>query len=135
MPYKTPMHAPTEQDIPVFVFTNCGSNRRCNLQHGLQVIGNLEGGLGLGLDLLDGDAVGNLNQSEAVGEVHVEDIEISDDAADTGRAGQRELALLDNLGVTLLVSVFHGHNDLGGGRVGNEVHGTTEALDFTGKHP
>lgn len=106
-----------------------------NLQHGLQVIGDLEGSLGLSLDLLDSDTVGKLNQSQAVGEVDVEDAELSDDAADTGRAGQGEFAVLDNLGVTLLVGVLHGHDDLGGSGVGDEIHGSTEALDLTGEHP
>ena len=106
-----------------------------HLQHGLQVIGNLEGSLGLGLDLLDGDTVGDLNEGQTVGEVNVENTEVSDDAADTGGTGQREFAVLDNLGVALLVGVLHGHDDLGGGRVGNQIHGTTEALDLTGEHP
>lgn len=33
----------------------------------------MEGCLGLGLDLLDGDAGGDLDEGEAVGEVDVED--------------------------------------------------------------
>jgi hypothetical protein len=41
-----------------------------------------------------------------VGEVNIEDAKVSDDTADTGRAGQGELAVLDNLGVTLLVGVL-----------------------------
>lgn len=106
-----------------------------NLKHGLQVIGDLEGSIGLSLDLLDSDTVGNLNKSQTVGEVNVENAEVSDDTADTGGSSQRELAVLDNLGVTLLVGVFHGHDDLGGGWVGDQVHGTAEALDLTGEHP
>lgn len=90
-----------------------------NLQHGLQVIGDLEGGLGLSLDLLDGDTISDLNKSQAVGEVNVEDAEVGDDTADASRASQREFAVLDNLGVTLLVGVFHGHDDLGGRGVGD----------------
>jgi hypothetical protein len=31
--------------------------------------------------------------------------------------------------------VFHGHDDLGGRGVGDQVHGTAEALDLTGEHP
>lgn len=110
-------------------------NLHANLKHGLQVIGDLEGGIGLSLNLLDGDTVGDLNKSQAVGEVNVEDAEVSDDTADAGGASQRELAVLDNLGVTLLVGVFHGHDDLGGRWVGDQVHGTAEALDLTGEHP
>lgn len=105
------------------------------LQHGLQVISDLERSLGLGLHLLDGNAVGDLDQGQAVSEVDIEHAEVGDDAADAGRSGQRELTLLDDLGVALLVGVLHGHDDLGGGRVGDEVHGTAEALDLAGKHP
>lgn len=43
------------------------------LQHGLQVVSHGEGGLRLGLDLLDSNAVGNLDEGEAVGEVDIED--------------------------------------------------------------
>jgi hypothetical protein len=106
-----------------------------HLQHRLQVIGDLEGSLGLSLDLLDGNTVGDLNEGQTVGEVNVEDAEVSDDAADAGGAGQGELAVLDDLGVALLVGVFHGHDDLGGGRVGDQIHGTTEALYLTREHP
>lgn len=42
-------------------------------KHGLKVLSNQEGSLGLGLDLLDGDAISDLDQGEAVGEVDVED--------------------------------------------------------------
>lgn len=106
-----------------------------NLQHGLQVVGDLEGSIGLGLDLVDGDTVGDLNKSQAAGSVNVEDTELGDDTADAGRASERELAGLDNLGVTLLVGVLHGHDDPGGGGVGDQVHGTAEALNLTGDHP
>lgn len=107
----------------------------CHLQHGLQVIGNLEGSLSLGLDLLDGDAVGDLDEGQTVGKVNIEDTEIGDDAADTGGTGQGEFTVLDNLGVTLLVGVFHGHDDLSGSGVGDKIHGTAKALNLTGEHP
>jgi hypothetical protein len=41
--------------------------------HGLEVLGHLEWCFGLALDLVDGDAVGDLDQGQAVGEVDVED--------------------------------------------------------------
>jgi hypothetical protein len=31
--------------------------------------------------------------------------------------------------------VLHGHDDLRGSRVRNEIHGAAEALDLTGEHP
>jgi len=44
-----------------------------SLEHGLEVVGNAEGSLSLGLDLVNGDAVGDLDEGKAVGEVDVED--------------------------------------------------------------
>lgn len=43
------------------------------LEHGLDVVGNGKGSLGLGLDLVDGDAVCELDEGQAVGEVDIED--------------------------------------------------------------
>lgn len=43
------------------------------LKHRLEVVGNLERRLSLALDLVDGDAVGNLDQSQASSEVDVKD--------------------------------------------------------------
>jgi hypothetical protein len=43
---------------------------------------------------------------------------------------QRELALTQDLGVSLLVRVLHDHDDLGLLRVGDEIHGTSHALDL-----
>ena len=106
-----------------------------NSQHRLHVIRNIERSFRLGLDLVNGDTISKLNQGQALGEVDVENAELSDDTANAGRTGQGELALLDNLRVALLVGVLHGHDDLGGRWVGDEVHGTAEALDFTGEHP
>lgn len=48
-----------------------------HLQHGLEVLSHGEGSLGLGLDLVDGDAVGDLNQGQAVSEVDVKDTLLS----------------------------------------------------------
>ena len=45
----------------------------CHLEHRLEVIGNLEGSIGLGLDLVDGYAVGDLDKGEAVSEIDVKD--------------------------------------------------------------
>lgn len=43
------------------------------LKHGLQVLSHMERRLGLGLDLLDRHAVGNLDQRQPVGKVDVKD--------------------------------------------------------------
>ena len=45
----------------------------CHLEHRLEVIGNLEGGIGLGLDLIDSYAVGDLDECKTVSEVDVKD--------------------------------------------------------------
>ena len=45
----------------------------CLLQHWLKVIGDLEGGIGLGLDLIDSYAVGDLNECKTVSEVNIKD--------------------------------------------------------------
>lgn len=60
--------------IDSFLFGGLGvAVRMSHLQHGLEVLSHLEGSLGLGLDLVDGDAVGDLNQGQAVSEVDVKD--------------------------------------------------------------
>lgn len=43
------------------------------LEHGLQIVSHLEGGLSLALDLIDGDTVGNLHKREALGKVYIKD--------------------------------------------------------------
>lgn len=105
------------------------------LQHRLHLVRNPKLRLCLGLDLVNSNTISKFDQGQPIGEVHIKDTQIGDDTADTGLAGQGEFALLDDLRVALLVRVLHGHNNLGGGRVGNEVHGTTETLDLAGQHP
>lgn len=61
--------------------------------------------------------------------------QLRDDATDARLTRERELALFQNLRSALLVGVFHGDDDLGVGRVGDEVHGAAEAFDFAGQHP
>ncbi len=43
------------------------------LQHGLEILGHVERRLRLALDLLDGDAISDLDESEAVSNVDVKD--------------------------------------------------------------
>ena len=45
-----------------------------------------------------------------------------------------ETAVLEDLGVALLVDVFHGDDNFGLGWVGDEVHGAADAFDFAGQH-
>ncbi len=47
-------------------------SKASGLQHGFEILGHVEGRLGLALDLVDGDAVGDLDQGQAVGKVDVE---------------------------------------------------------------
>jgi hypothetical protein len=42
-------------------------------EHRLDIVRDRKGGLGLGLDLVDRDALGELDEREAVGEVDIED--------------------------------------------------------------
>ena len=93
-----------------------------------------------------------LSQGQAFGGTDIEDGQVGDDLPHTAGSGQGERALWQDLGVALLVAVFleyscqlcsihhssrntyHGHDDLGLAGVGNQVHGTANTLDLTGKH-
>lgn len=77
-----------------------------DLQHRLQVSRNLERGFRLAADLVNGHALGVLDKGEAVGRADLEDGEVGDDRGYAARAGQRERALGQDLGVALLVGVF-----------------------------
>eukprot|EP01025_Chloroclados_australasicus_P040009 TRINITY_DN4164_c1_g1_i6.p1 TRINITY_DN4164_c1_g1~~TRINITY_DN4164_c1_g1_i6.p1 ORF type:complete len:316 (+),score=45.89 TRINITY_DN4164_c1_g1_i6:256-1203(+) len=92
-------------------------------------------GLGLGLDLVDRHAGGHFGQHEAMlVVVHFEDAQVGDDHVDATLAGQREGALLDDLGLALLVGVLHGDDDLAD--AGDQVHRAAHALDhLAGDHP
>lgn len=61
--------------------------------HGLEVLGDLEGSGSLAANLLDGNALGVLDQGQALGGADVEDGEVGDDGRDTAGAGQREGAV------------------------------------------
>lgn len=111
------------------------TQRFLRLQHWLNVIGYLEGSFCFGADLLNGNTISQLDQSKAVGKVNIKDAEFGDDSADTSSASEWELALLENLGVALLIGMFHGDDDFSSSRVGDEIHGSSKALDLTWKHP
>lgn len=58
----------------MLVVSNCNVSTRVHpLQHGLQVLGHGEGSFRLALDLVDGDAIGDLDKGQAVGKVNVKD--------------------------------------------------------------
>ena len=80
---------------------------------GLQFVGDFELGLGLGAQLVDGDALGDLDQSHARPmAIDLEDSQLGDDHVDHSLAGQRQFALVQDLGLAVLVQVIHGHDDL-----------------------
>lgn len=87
------------------------------------------------LDLFNGHTLSMFYQSKPTSEVDIEHGKLGDDPRDTGLAGQRELALLENLRVPLLISVLHGDDHLGRLRIRHQIHGAAEALDLAGKHP
>jgi hypothetical protein len=51
----------------------CSVRRICILEHRFDLIGDLEGCFGLGLDVLDSDAGCEFDQSQTVGEVDIKD--------------------------------------------------------------
>eukprot|EP00053_Salpingoeca_punica_P009774 m.88012 g.88012 ORF g.88012 m.88012 type:complete len:585 (-) comp15157_c0_seq1:214-1968(-) len=103
--------------------------------HFAEVRGHLKGGSGGSLDVVHCEALGNLDELQALLGVHVEDSLLRDDAVDTAAAGERQLALGQDLLHIALGVVLHGDDDLGA-RAGDEVHGAAHALDhLAGDHP
>ncbi|GCC44544.1 hypothetical protein chiPu_0028512, partial [Chiloscyllium punctatum] len=91
--------------------------------------------LGLGLDLVERDAVGELDQRHAILAVLVdgEHREVGHDHVDHALAGQRQIALLEQLGAVLRGMLHHDDDALD---AGDEVHGATHALHhLAGDHP
>lgn len=99
-----------------------------------QVLSDLERSGSLAADLLDGHALGGLGQGQTLGWADVEDSQIGDDLPDAAGTSEGECALGQDLGVALLIGVFHGDDHLGLLGVGDEVHGAADALDLTGEH-
>lgn len=62
--------------------------------HGLQVSSDLERSKSLAADLLNGNTLSVLNQSQTLGGAAVEDGEISDDGGNAAGTGQGESAVL-----------------------------------------
>lgn len=104
-------------------------------QHRRYSIRNLKRRLGLRPDLINRDALGELDERESGCEIDVKDAEIGDDPRNAGSAGEGECTLVQDLGASFLVDVFHGDDDFGLLRVRDEVHGAAEAFDFAGEHP
>src|SRR5689334_1902388 len=94
-----------------------------------------EFGFGLRLDLVEGDAVGKLDQRHAVLAVLVdgEHRQIRDDHVDHAFARERQVALLEQLRA-VLGGMLHDHDDALD--AGDEVHGAAHALHhLAGNHP
>lgn len=112
------------------IFVHLQHNTRTALLHSAQVISNVELGVGLLLDLINGDARCQLGKGQlALGAVDLEDAKVGDDGADTASASQRQSAVLHNLAHAVLVGVVGGDDDLGLVGVGHEVHGAAHALE------
>src|SRR5579875_3884706 len=67
---------------------------------------DIERRAGLALDLVDGDAVGQFDELEAV-IGHVDHAEVRDDAIHDAHARQRQRAFFENLVLVALRDVFH----------------------------
>src|SRR6185503_3721780 len=82
-----------------------------------------EPGLGLGLDLVDRDAVGELDQRDTALArlVDVEHAQLADHHVDDAAAGERQRALVQELRLTVLGDVLHGDDHLL--HAGDQVHG------------
>jgi hypothetical protein len=102
--------------------------------HLFQVVCDLEWGFGLRFDLVNSDALGDFLKCETIDRADVEDGKVGDDGRYAFLACERECALVEDLGVALLVGVLHGDDDLGLGRVGYEVHSAADTLDLSRKH-
>jgi hypothetical protein len=61
--------------------------------HRLEVLGDLEGSGSLTADLLNGDALGVLDQGQTLGGADVEDGQVGDNGRDAARASQGECAV------------------------------------------
>jgi hypothetical protein len=66
------MVPPDLAHLTPFSNSNTRFLQKALLKHGLEILSDVERRLGLGLDLLHSDAVGNLDEGEAVGEVNIE---------------------------------------------------------------
>lgn len=64
-----------------------------NLQHGLQVIGDLEWSRGLAVDFVHRNALGELGQGQALRGADLEHSQVGDDLPHAPGAGKRESAV------------------------------------------
>lgn len=102
--------------------------------HLFQVICDLEWSFGLRFDLVNSDTLGDFLECQTIDRADVEDGEVGDDGRYTLLACKRECALVEDLGIALLVGVLHGDDDLGLRRVGHEVHSAADTLDLSRQH-
>lgn len=102
--------------------------------HLLQVRRNLKLRLSLTPHLLNANPLSNLLQRQSLDPIAIENRQIRNNRRHALLPRERERALLEDLGVALLVHVLHGDDDLGLRRVGDEIHGAPDTLDFAGEH-
>lgn len=102
--------------------------------HLLQALTNPKRRLRLTPNLINRHPLGMLDQCQALHTIALKHRQISNNRADALLACERECTLLEDLGVALLVDVFHGDDDFGLCGVGDEVHGAADAFDFAGEH-
>lgn len=75
-----------------------------------------------------------LLQRQPLQPIAIKDSQIRNDSADTLLARQRESALVENLGVSLLIDVLHGDDDFRLCRIRDEIHCAADALYFSWEH-
>lgn len=119
---KTPILPPSQKEPPLLH------------AHLLQLPTDSKRRLRLRPNLLHTDTFCILLQRQPLYAVDVKHRQIRNNGRYALLARERETAVVENLGVTLFVHVFHGDDDFGLGRVGDEIHGAADALDFTREH-
>lgn len=102
--------------------------------HLLQRLTNFERCLSLTPNLINRHAFRMLNQRQPLDAIALKHRQVRNNRADAFLTCERECALLEDLGVALLVDVFHGDDDFGLRGVGDKVHGAADAFDFAGEH-
>jgi hypothetical protein len=102
--------------------------------HLLQVRRNLKLRLSLTPHLLNANPLSNLLQRQPLDPIAIENRQIRNNRRHALLPRERKRALLEDLGVALLVHVLHGDDDLGLRRVGDEIHGAADALDLARQH-
>ena len=104
------------------------------LLHDLQVLGDLELGIGLGLNILDAQTGRDIRHSKAtVNSVDLENGHLGDDGTRDPRTGQRQVALLDDLRTAVLGAVVSEDDNLGLVRVRDQIHSAAHTLEHAAR--